>query len=217
MPNLYSPIRIIFADDHEVMRDGFQFMMSKQTDVVLVGEARHGEQLLLLAGQLKPDIVITDIQMPVMNGIEATAEIVKQFPAIGVIAFSMHNEESLIVDMLKAGAKGYILKSAGKEEVIAAVIAVYKGESYYCRETDRIISGMRAGNNLKKTKFTETETTVIKLICQELSSLEIAHILNLSRRTIDGYREKILEKMRAKNTAGIVLYAIKNKIFEFKK
>lgn len=217
MSNLYSPIRIIFADDHEVVRDGFTFMMSKQTDVILVGEARHGEQLLGLAGQLKPDIIITDIQMPVMNGIEATTEIVKQFPAIGVIAYSMYNEESFIVDMLKAGAKGYILKSSDKEEVIAAIKAVYKGQAYYCRETDSVLSGMHMGRFNKKPKFTETEIMVIKLICQELSSMEIAHIMNLSSRTIDGYRVKILEKMRAKNTAGIVLYAIKKKIFEFRK
>lgn len=217
MTKLYSPIRLLFADDHEVLREGFQSMMKKQSDIELVDEAMDGRQLVKLAGDVMPDIIITDIMMPEMNGIEATIEIIKQFPAIGVIAFSMVNEENLIVDMLKAGAKGYLLKSAGKEEVIAAVKSVYRGESYYCRETSRILSGIRAKSPTRKPRFSETEIMIIKLICKELSNQEIGHILNRSRRTIEGYREQILEKIRAKNTAGIVLYAVKNKIFEYHK
>lgn len=217
MSNLYSPIRIIFADDHEVLREGFQSMMKKQNDIVVVGEAKNGKHLLTLTEKLQPDIVITDIIMPEMNGIEATAEILKKFPATGVIAFSMYNEETLILDMLKAGAMGYILKTSDKKEVIAAVKSVHKGQPYYCRETDRILSNMRMRNDDKKPKFSDREIMIIRLICQELSSSEIGHVLSLSRRTIEGYREQIMEKIRARNIAGIVLYAVKNKIFEYRK
>ena len=216
MNNLYAPIRVLFADDHEVLREGFQVMMKKQTDIEIIGEAKNGIQLLRMAEQLQPDIIITDIMMPEMNGIEVTIELTKNFPSIGVIAFSVYDEESLIVDMLKAGAKGYILKNSGKDVVIAAVKAVQKGNEYYCRETNSILTSLRVRNE-KKPVFTEREIMIIKLICQELSNTEIAHIMNLSRRTIEGYREKILEKIKGKNTAGIVLYAVKNQIFRFRR
>lgn len=217
MDKLYAPVRIIFADDHEVCRDGFTVMMKKQTDIEIIDEARNGEQLIQLTRQLKPDIVITDIIMPIKNGIEATREIIEEFPHIGVIAFSMSEEETLIVDIIKAGAKGYILKSSGKEEVIAAVKAVNKGQDYYCRETSRILSNIRGREVHYKTKLTEKEIDIIKMICEELSNEEMAMLLGLSKRTIESYREKIMEKINARNIAGIVLYAIKNKIYEYKR
>jgi DNA-binding NarL/FixJ family response regulator len=217
MTNLYSPIKIILADDHEVVRDGFQVMLKKENDIEIIGEAKNGEQLIRLAGQLRPDIIITDIMMPEKSGIEATAEITNLYPEIGVIAFSMYNDESLVMDMLKAGAKGYLLKSSGKEEVITAVKTVYKGDVYYCRETAGILSSIRNRNESWKPKFTDREIMIIRLICKELSNQEIADLMNLSRRTIEGYRENIIQKTRARNTAGIVLYAIKNKIFQYRK
>lgn len=215
MVNLYKPVRVIIADDHEVTRDGFQVMMKKQTEIDIVGEAKNGKQLINLAGRLQPDIIIMDILMPETNGIEATKLITKQFPAIGIIAFSFSGEEELVVDMLKAGAKGYLLKSAGREEMISAIKTVNKGQPYYCRETEQILSGIRAKNKEAKVNFSDTEMLILKFICQELSSQEIGQRINLSRRTIEGYREKLMEKTKARNTAGIVLYAVKNKIFEF--
>src|SRR5665647_608961 len=116
MTKLYSPIKIILADDHDVLRDGFHALLKKQNDIEIIGEARNGEQLINLTRRLQPDVIITDIMMPVKTGIEATREIATEFPAIGIIAFSMYNEEGLIVDMLKAGANGYILKSSGRDE-----------------------------------------------------------------------------------------------------
>lgn len=216
MNNLYSPIRIIFADDHEVFRDGFNVMMKKQTDIEIIGEAKNGAELIMQAGLLQPEIIITDIIMPGINGIDATIEITKKFPAVGVIAFSMHNEESMIVDMLKAGAKGYILKSCNKEEVITAVKSVHKGELYYCRETNEILANLRNRKECKPV-FSEREMIIIDMICRELSNAEIGTKLSLSRRTIEGYRQKIMGKIGARNTAGIVLYALKNKIFNYRK
>ncbi len=222
MPKLYVPIKIIFADDHEVLRDGFHVMMKKQVDIEVVGEAKNGEQLITITRLLQPDVIVTDIQMPGINGIDATREITKEFPIIGIIAFSMYNEEGLIIDMLKAGAKGYILKSSAKEEIIAAIKSVHKGQPYYCKETNHIISGIQAKNkaltkNDKEVHFSGKEIIIMKLICQEKSNQEMALILGLSKRTIEGYRENIIEKTNAKNTAGIVLYAIKNKIHDINK
>ncbi len=217
MSKLYTPIKIIFADDHEVLRDGFQVMMKKQTDIEIIGEAKNGEQLINLTRRLKPDIIITDIMMPVKTGIEAIREITLEFPSIGIIAFSMYNEEGLILDMLKAGANGYILKSSRKEEVIATIKSVYRGLPYYCKETDRILKGARLKRKNSEPKFSEREVEIIRLICQELSSPEIARHMGLSKRTVEGYREQIMEKINAKNTAGIVMFAITNKIFEYRR
>lgn len=217
MPNKNTTVRILIADDHELYREGFQSMMKNQSGIEIVGEAKNGKQLLAITRQLQPDIVFTDIHMPEMDGIEATREIIKQFPAIGVVALSMLNEENLILDMLAAGAKGYILKSSGKEEVLAAVKAVQKGHTYYCRDTDRIISGILVSGSQKKPKFSDHEIMVIKLICQQLSSPQIAQVMNLSTRTIEGYREKIMEKMKVKNPVGIALYAVSHKLYEFRK
>lgn len=219
----YTTIDIILADDHEIFRDGFAVMMKKIPEINLVGEAANGEELIKLSRLLKPEVVVTDIKMPKMDGIEATKQLKKEFPSIGIIALSMFDEENLIVEMLEAGAKGYLLKNAHKDEIIAAVKSVYKDEPYYCRDTTHKLAQMIAKSNFHPYKkrpvieFTEKEVGIIKLICEELSNKEIGERMALSKRTVEGYREKILEKIDAKNSVGIVVYAIKNKIFEYQK
>ena len=117
-----KPIRIILADDHEIFRDGFKSMLKKQPTVQLLGEAADGIELVALCRQLKPDVVVTDIKMPNMDGLEATKILAKNFPEIGIIALSMIDEASMIVDIIKAGANGYLLKNAHKEEIITAIL-----------------------------------------------------------------------------------------------
>ncbi|HMJ46019.1 MAG TPA: response regulator transcription factor [Ferruginibacter sp.] len=220
MPANYTPINIILADDHEIFRDGFRVMLNKIPSINLIAEASNGIELIKLSRELKPDVIITDIKMPEMDGISATRQLTNEFPAIGVIALSMFDEENLIVDMLEAGAKGYLLKNSHKEEIVSAVKAVYADETYYCRNTSLRLAQMIAKSSYNpykrkvKPEFTSKEVTIIQLICQELSNKEIGDKLNLSRRTVEGYREKILEKMQAKNTAGIVVYALRNKIYQ---
>jgi DNA-binding NarL/FixJ family response regulator len=214
MSELYRPIKILLADDHEVLRDGFQVMMKKQFDVEIIGEASNGEDLVRQAHQKHPDVIVTDIEMPLMSGIEATIRLTKELPEIGIIAFSVHNEESLILDMLKAGALGYIHKTAGKDQVMEAIKTVSKGHPYYCNETNNILKASRQKNK-NKVVLTEKELLIIQLICKECSNIDISQQLSLSKRTIEDYRERIMEKINAKNAVGIVLYAIKNRIFQF--
>jgi DNA-binding NarL/FixJ family response regulator len=220
MSNHYLPIRIVLADDHEIFRDGFRVMLKKQPGVELVGEAADGEELIKLVEELQPDVVVTDIKMPKLDGIKAAKMITKKYPHIGVISLSMFDEENLIIDMLEAGAKGYLLKNAHKDEIIAAVEAVYRDQTYYCNHTSRKLTKMIAESSFNpnrrphRPEFTEREILVMKFICQELSNREIAMNLKLSVRTIEGYREKIQEKISARNTAGIVVYAIKNSIYQ---
>ena len=219
----YRAIDIILADDHEIFRDGFSVMLNKFPEVKLVGEAADGEELVKLVRSLKPEVVVTDIKMPKMDGIEATKQLKKEFPHIGIIALSMFDEEDLIVDMLEAGAKGYLLKNAHKDEIISAVKSVHRDEPYYCRETTHKLAQMIAKSTFNpykkivKPEFSDKEVAIIKLICDECSNKEIGDQLSLSKRTVEGYRERILEKINAKNSVGIVVYAIKNKIFEYKK
>jgi DNA-binding NarL/FixJ family response regulator len=220
MTKIYLPIRIILADDHEIFRDGFNIMISKQNEIELIGEAGNGRELLQITKALQPDIIITDIKMPLMDGIEATKILSAEFPGIGVIALSMFDEDNLVVDMLEAGAKGYLIKNAPKHEILEAVRTVYNQGTYYCHHTSNRLAQMIAKSKFnpykKKNKihFTERETDIIKLICAELSSKEMANQLNVSARTIEGHRDNILKKIDAKNLAGIVVYAIKNGIYK---
>lgn len=219
MSGSYIPIRIIIADDHEIYRDGFKVMLKKQTAIELIGETDSGEGLIQMAHYLRPDIVITNIKLPLLDGISAAKQLTAQLPEIGIIALSVFDDETFILDMLEAGAKGYLMKSAEKEEMINAIKAVHKGQNYFCNLVSRKLTKMLADSTYHphkknaKPELTERELSVTKFICQELSNKEIATELKLSVRTVEGYREKIQEKIGARNTAGIVIYAIRNKIF----
>jgi len=215
-----TPIRIILADDHEIFRDGFRAMIRKQPSIQLVGEAGDGEELIRLARETKPDVIVTDIKMPNIDGVAATKFLAKEYPNVGIIALSMFDEENLIVEMLEAGARGYLLKNAHKDEIIEAIRTVHSKHTYYCNDTSARLAQMIARSRfkdeqkVKKQEFTEKELTVIRYICQEMSNKEMANQLNLSIRTVEGYRDRIQEKIGAKNSAGIVVYAIKNDIYK---
>lgn len=215
-----NPLRLVLADDHELFRDGFRVMLKKQPRIQLVGEAANGQELLQQVALHLPDVVITDIKMPQMDGITAARQLREDFPDIPVIAISMFDEENLIVDMLEAGAKGYLLKNASKQEIIEAIEAVVAGELYYCAHTSRKLAKLIAGSKLQpgkkepKPEFSEREVSIIRHVCEELSNKEIAHQLQLSVRTVEGHRERIQEKMGVRNMAGIVVYAIRHKLYE---
>jgi len=215
-----NPIKIILADDHEIFRDGFKAMIKKQPSVELIAEASDGEELVQLTRQLKPDVVVTDIKMPIMDGLQATKLLSVEFPGIGIIALSMIDEENLIIDMMEAGAKGYLLKNAHKDEIIEAIKAVNENHIYYCDGASSKLTRLIARNSripfikkIPKPEFSQKEIDVICFICQEMTNKEIADRLHLSIRTIEGYRDRILEKVGARNSAGIVIYAIRNKIY----
>jgi len=215
-----ATIKIVLADDHEIFRDGFKVMLRKQKEVELIGEAANGEELVSVATALRPDVVITDIKMPRMDGIAATRQLSATLPGVGVIALSMFDEESLIVDMLEAGARGYLLKNAPKVEILEAIRTVHQHQTYYCASTSGKLAQLIARSRFeqprkeKMPEFSERELEIIRLVCQEKTNKEIAEALFLSVRTIEGYRDKIQEKIQAKNAAGVVVFAIRNNIYK---
>lgn len=211
-------IKIVIADDYPMFLEGIQLLLEKQDNIEIVGEAGNGKELLEVVKQAQPDVVITDIEMPVMNGIEATAELKKNFPGTGVIALTMYGDEHLIVDMLEAGANGYLLKKTTKQELKEAIKAVHEGANYFCNSTTMRLSKMvaqsKAQQGIPKIEFPEKELEIIKLICEQYASKEIADKTSLTQRTVEKYRDNIMEKTGAKNMVGIVIYAIRNGIYK---
>jgi DNA-binding NarL/FixJ family response regulator len=217
---IYNPINIIIADDHEIFLNGLKLLISDLPELHLQGEAANGKQLTEMVHKKLPDIVITDIKMPVMDGVEATRIIKKQHPNIGIIALSMFNEDDIVIDMLEAGARGYLLKNTNKIELLNAVKAIKNNSYYYCSATSEKLLRMIAETkfnpykNIVRPKFSNRELQVMDLICKEYTSKEMAYAMNLSIRTIESYKGNIQEKIGAKNTTGIAVYAVKNNLIK---
>ena len=215
---MHAPIRIIIADDHEIFRDGFKVLLRGLAEVRLVGEAINGKELIKLTEDFQVDVVITDIKMPEMDGITATKIIKTQFPEIKIITLSMFDDDASIVDMLEAGASGYVLKNTNKAELLEAIKTVYAGNTYYCTDTSknlvRLLAQSKANERQLKQppRFTARELQVIELICKELTNKEVANALSLSIRTVESYKENIQEKIGAKNVVGIAVYAMRNNL-----
>ena len=213
---LPGAIKLIIADDHEIFRDGLKLMLQKQPDIELLAEAEDGKELIDMVIELKPDVVITDVKMPRMDGASATRYLAEHHPDVGIIALTMFDEEEQIIEMLEAGAKGYLLKNADKEEIRDAIKSVYGQTPYYCKHTSHRLAQLVAKSkfnpyrNRARTEFTEREKEIIAYICEGITNKEIGEKIFLSVRTVEGIRMKIMEKMDVKNTAGIIIYAIKN-------
>ncbi|TAD81631.1 MAG: DNA-binding response regulator [Bacteroidetes bacterium] len=212
-------ITVVMADDHEIFRDGFRLTLSRTPHIKMIAEAANGEELVELVRLYQPHVVITDIKMPRMDGVAATRKISAEWPTIGIIGLSMFDEEELILEMLEAGALGYLLKNADKSEVIDAIDTVYMGRSYYCHTASNRLAHAIARSKINPhskvhlTDFNERDLEVIRMICEEKTNKDIADTLFVSVRTVEGYRLRIMEKMHVKNTVGMVVFAIRNKLY----
>ncbi|MBL4676486.1 MAG: response regulator transcription factor [Mucilaginibacter sp.] len=217
---MHHQIDIVIADDHDIFLDGLALMLSRQKGFNVLGRANNGRQLLDLVTTLKPDVVLTDIKMPVMDGIASTRQMLEIQPYLKVIALSMFNEENLIVEMLEAGAKGYILKNAHKNEIADAVTSVYENKSYYCAQTSAALAGMILRSKSKVSTpeiiadLTERDKKIIRMICKQQTAQEIADAVYLSKRTVEGYRIRLFEKVKVKNLAGLIIYALRHKLID---
>ena len=211
-------ISILIADDHKVFRDGITSILGEVEDINIIGEANDGREVMDQLETLEPDVILMDITMGETNGIDTTKLVKQKFPFIKVLVLSMHGESAYIVKMLEAGASGYLLKDAGKDEMIRAIRTVAEGNTYYSqRVSSAIVEHLTNPNQLKKNKqipLTKRELDVLRLIAEEYTNPEIAESLHISIRTVDTHRRNLLEKLQLKNTAGLVKYAIKQGVIE---
>jgi DNA-binding NarL/FixJ family response regulator len=211
-------IRVLLADDHGVVRKGLRFLLEQQPGIDIVGEAGDGREAVRLAAETNPAIVIMDIAMPLLNGIEATAQMVKRDQNVGVIILSMHSDEDYLLSALNAGAKGYLLKDSAEVDLVRAIHSVRKGTPFFSPEIAKTMleDYMRflQQRNLQDSYdlLTDREKEVLQLLAEGKSNKEVAGILDVSVYTIDTHRTHLMQKLNLHNTAEIVLYAVRKKI-----
>jgi len=209
-------IRIIIADDHQLFRNGLKILLNAFPDFEVTGEASNGEEFLKLLRITPADIALMDINMPVLDGIEATKNGLKIRPDMSIIALSMYGEEEYYYKMVDAGAKGFILKDSDISEVREAILSVTKGGSYFSQELlYHVIQKIKhREQESKSANLSKREKEILFKICEGLSNQEIADALFISKRTVDKHRANLLGKTNSKNTASLILFAIRNKLIE---
>ncbi|MGD0463903.1 MAG: response regulator transcription factor [Tepidisphaeraceae bacterium] len=211
------PIRILLADDHGLVRAGIAMMIRQQSDMEVVGEADNGRRTVELAKTSSPNVVLMDISMPDLNGIDATQQIVALSPAPKVIALSGHTDRRAVVDILRAGASGYVVKSAPPEELMLAIRMVAQGKVYLSPQiAGGVLDDFRrcvpASGSPEFASLSPREREVLQLMAEGKSTKQIATVLNLSKKTVDNHREHLMSKLNASTLAELIKYAIREGI-----
>lgn len=211
------PTRILLVDDHEIMREGMCALLKRLPDIDIVGQASDGRSAISMAKEFSPDIVIMDIGMPNLNGIEATRQLLIDNPRLKVMALSTHSDGTIVAKMLKAGASGYMLKESAFSELMEGIAAMIKGKTYLCSRISKVVfsdyvtmlsSPQWSGGDT----LTSRENEVLQLVAEGKTSKEISQVLNVSVKTIDSHREHIMEKLSIHNVAGLTKYAVREGI-----
>jgi two-component system response regulator NreC len=213
-------IGILIADDHTLLRNGIRSLLEDEPDMIIVGEANDGREAVRLAAQLKPNVILMDIAMPLLNGLEATRQIKREHPEINVLVLTMYDHEEYFRQMLEVGASGYIIKRAAANELVAAIRAVYNGEAIL----SPVITRLLLEDYLNRDSFTKEEddpnalssreSEVLQLIAEGKTSREIAEILNLSVKTVQSHRTNLMQKLGLHDRGDLIKYAIQKKIIE---
>ncbi len=208
-------IRILLADDHILVRQGFKLILSEQPDMEIVGEAANGREAVQQAEKLQPDIVIMDVTMPELNGIEATRRITAAAPRSRVLALSMHKDAVYVREILRAGARGYLLKDSADADLIAAVRAVAKGEGYLSPAiSDAVLTDYRKHVTDPLDLLTTREREVLQMIAEGKTNKEIATSLNLSVYTVEAHRGRVMEKLNLHSTGELVRFALRSGLID---
>jgi len=215
-----TKIDIVITDDHKLFRKGIAALLEDLEMVNKIYEAGNGEELLRLLKETKPlpDLILLDLNMPEMDGFEATKKLKKQFPEVKIIILTMEDDEQFILHLVNEGVNGYLNKSSDTDEVELAIEKVMKMDFYFPDEISKLIfSNLKKFGKSKikkKIEFSNQEKRVLELLCHEKTTTEIAEEMELGKRTIESYRKNMLEKTGARNMAGLIIYAMKNKVVE---
>jgi DNA-binding NarL/FixJ family response regulator len=219
MKNLDTPIKVAIADDHALFRTGVKTSLTGHKDIQMIAEAENGMQLLNLLKHIKPDVILLDIHMPIMDGYTALPEIKKLYPDMKVIMLSMNNDPSIITRMMEIGANSYLTKESDSETIYHAIRTCFEQEFFLKELTNKaLLNGLRmkkpAEASAPEVNLSDKEVTILKLMCEEKSTKEIADIVDLSPRTVEAIRDKLKTKTGVKSMAGLVMYAVKAGIVE---
>lgn len=213
-----STLRIVLADDHTIVRHGLRVLLERQPDFAVVGEASNGREAIEIAQQQSPEIVLMDVAMPIMNGIEAAARITSALPKTAVVILSMHADESYILRALKAGARGYLLKDSAESDLIQAVRAVAAGKAFFSPAVSKVLAEdyirqvQQRGVEDLYDLLTGRERELLQLIAEGKSAKEIAGLLNLSIHTVDTHRGNLMQKLNVHSIPELILYAVRKGI-----
>lgn len=207
-------IKILLADDHRILREGLRHILNAQDDMVVVGEVEDGQKAFKEAVKIKPDVVIMDISMPVLNGVEATRQILSQNPSLKIVILSMHHSTEHIYQAFKAGAKGFVIKDVAGKELIQAIRAVYQDRRYLSRKVDELLiedylrQRQRGEPRSPLEALTPREREILQMVVEGKTSAAIAEILFISPKTVETYRSRLMQKLGLKDMAGLVKFAI---------
>lgn len=208
-------ITVLLADDHSVVRQGFRHILENEADMEIIGEAGNGREVVELGTRLAPDIVVMDVAMPELNGIEATRRLTAASPRTRVLALSMHKDSVYVREILRAGARGYLLKDAFDRDLVNAVRAVARGEGYLSPAiADAVLTDYRQHVTDPIDLLTSREREVLQLIAEGKTNKEIAVLLNLSVYTVDAHRGKIMEKLNLHSTGELVRFAVRKGLID---
>jgi two-component system, NarL family, response regulator NreC len=211
-------IRILLADDHQLMRSGVRLMLERESDLAVVGEASDGREAVALAKSLKPEVVVMDIGMPNLNGIEAAHQMTQDNAELAIVMVSMHSDETYVLRALKAGARGYLLKDSAEADLIKAVHVVAGGKSFFSPAVSRLLLDdyvrklKRSGTEDAYDLLTPREREILQLIAEGKSNKDIANLLDLSVYTIESHRENLMKKLNLKGLPELILYAVRRGI-----
>jgi DNA-binding NarL/FixJ family response regulator len=215
-----STIKIAIADDYKIFREGLKVGFSADENLEVIMEADNGEDLLKALQTMTPDVIIMDLKMPIMDGMEATKAVRKKYPSIKVLVVTMYDDDKFIIHLMENGANGYLLKNTEPDEIRKSIYAVHENGYYFNDVVNKaLLKKLVLKNNLKPSfnqnvELTEREMEVLKLICEEKTAAEIAKDIFLSPRSVEGIRQRLIEKIGVRNTAGLVMFAVKNSMVD---
>lgn len=212
-------IRVLLVDDHAILREGIKALLEKKENIEVVAEAANGREAVSKVAQFRPDVAVLDISMPLMDGLEATRQMKRESPDVKILILTMHDDEEYFFQLLRAGASGYVTKKAVSRELVSAIEAVCRGESFFCPSMAKSLLSdylrlARDSEHAEQEELTPREREIVKLIAEGYTNQQIASLLHRSVKTIESHRSNILRKLGVHDSTALVKYAVRKKLIE---